>query len=329
MKFVPLNAFLICLAAFGVAVGQSNDGRGKNNPFSPSPKPNVRIEEKIEPPVNAISGGTTEKDAWPTVAQRTFAIARRAGTRSASPVEIYKVDVGDILFINLLNAPKASDYFTVRIDGTIDFPLAGENLNVAGQTTEDIEANLAYAIKLYSDPRVEVKVREYASHKINVSGWVERPGEKSIQREAIPLYIVRAEAIVDSAAARVVIRRAQTSRVEAYDLRETSTENVLIFPGDSIEFSGGGRNPGITTGEFYYIGGEINSSGQKAFTPGMTLSQAILASGGSKGNQKRATIRRRSEKGVLVVAEHNLRSIRDGKALDPALSPGDMIEVAK
>lgn len=329
MKLVPLNAFLICLAAFGVAVGQSNDGRGKNNPFSPSPKPKARIVEKTEPPVNIISGGPTDKYARPTVAQRTFAIARRANTRFASPVEIYKVDVGDILFINLLNAPKASGYFTVRIDGTIDFPLAGENLNVAGQTTEDIEANLADAINLYSDPRVEVKVREYGSHKITVSGLVERPGEKSIQREAVPLYIVRAEAIVDSAAARVVIRRAQTSKVEAYDLRETSTENVLIFPGDAIEFSTSGRNAGFATGDFYYIGGDIDSSGQKALSPGMTLSQAILVSGGSKGNPKKAIIRRKNEKGALVIAEHNLRTIRDGKALDPTLSPGDLIEVVK
>ena len=329
MKLVFVNAFLICLAAFSVAVGQTNDGRGKNNPFSPSPKPKARIEEKTEPALTEISRVQAVNFARPTVAQRTFAIARKDNTRSASPVEIYKVDVGDILFINLLNAPKASGYFTVRTDGTIDFPLAGENFDIAGQTTDDIEANLADSIKLYADPRVEVKVREYASHKISVTGLVERPGEKSIQREAIPLYIVRAEAIVDSAAARVVIRRAQTSKVEAYDLRETATENVLIFPGDSIDFSGSNRSAGFGTGEFYYIGGEIKSSGQKALTPGMTLSQAILASGGSKGNPKRAIIRRKSESGVLVIAEHNLRAIRDGKISDPALSPGDMIEVEK
>ena len=59
----------------------------------------------------------------------------------------------------------------------------------------------------------------------------------------------------------------------------------------------------------------------------MTLFQAILASGGAKGNPKKAMIRRKSDNGTLNVAEHNLRAIRDGKAPDPILSPGDMIEI--
>ena len=35
----------------------------------------------------------------------------------------------------------------------------------------------------------------------------------------------------------------------------------------------------VTTG-FYYIAGGVNSTGQKTFAPGLTLSQAIAASGG-------------------------------------------------
>ena len=248
-------------------------------------------------------------------------------TKKISPSETYKIGAGDILFVNIKNAANASGYYTVRVDGTIDFPLAGENLVVKDQTTEAVEDMLIAGIKLYSAPKVEVKVREFGSHKINVSGMVERPGERSIQREAIPLYVVRAESGVDSQATKAVIRQSDISKAETFDLRDVSSDKVLIYPGNSVEFTADGRNSVLANSGFYYIAGNVNSTGQKELTVGMTLFQAILASGGAKGNPKKAMIRRKSDNGTLNVAEYNLRAIKDGKAPDPVLSSGDMIEI--
>lgn len=59
------------------------------------------------------------------------------------PTEIYKIGVGDVLYISLQNAPaKASTYFTVLEDGTIDYPLAGEMIMVGGLTTDEVESLL-------------------------------------------------------------------------------------------------------------------------------------------------------------------------------------------
>jgi polysaccharide export outer membrane protein len=230
------------------------------------------------------------------------------------------------LLVNIKNTPQGSGYYTVRTDGTIDFPLAGENVVAAGRTMDEIEESLASAITLYSNPQLEVKVREYTSHKINVSGLVDNPGEKSLQREAVPLFVIKAEAIVERSATKATVTRAQQAIPKTFDLRNSETDSVLIYPGDTVVFTddSGART---TDSAVYFIGGDIAAAGQRQFLPGITLYQAVVASGGSKHEPKKAIIRRKNDKGMFAVSEHNLRAIRDGKVADPALAAGDVIEI--
>jgi hypothetical protein len=155
---------------------------------------------------------------------------------------------------------------------------------------------------------------------------VERSGEKNIQREAMPLFVIKAEAIVNPKAAYALIRRAN-SQTETLSLKDAKVDDVLIFPGDIVEFAANAAG-GDEASEFYFIGGEVISTGQKDFHPGLTLSQAILASGGTKkSNAKKVIIRRKNASGFLVAAEYSLKNIKEGKATDPVLQAGDTIEV--
>jgi protein involved in polysaccharide export with SLBB domain len=61
----------------------------------------------------------------------------------------------------------------------------------------------------------------------------------------------------------------------------------------------------------------------------MTLMQAILASGGASTRAKKAFVRRKTDAGLLNVAEYDLKKVRDGKVPDPTIESGDMIEVVK
>lgn len=328
---------LAILAAAGTVSGQTSDGRTKNNPYFPSPNAiskhddRPQIADSSTKPMVAISPNTNQQpdiESRSTIAQQNYKIVKNIDLSSFSPAEIYKIGIGDIISVNLKNAANASSYYTVQANGTIDFPLAGENRVVTDKTTNEVESMLAAAITLYADPQVEVKIREFGSHKINVTGMVERPGETSIQREAIPLYVVCAGANVDPKSTKALIRRSDGAKVETIDLHEANSDKILIYPGNSVEFTADGRGSLLAVSGFYYIAGEVNSSGQKEFNTGMTLFQAILASGGAKGNPKKASVRRKTDKGTLNVAEYNLRAIKAGKAPDPILSPGDMIEVS-
>ena len=327
--------FAIFVGSIAVA-GQTSNVRGKNNPYSPSPSPQTKQAEPrtivfkiVNTEVSLSNEARKNNDIVirPTAPQQTFKIAKATENGAIVPSEIYRIGAGDVLFINIKNASNASGYYTVRVDGTIDYPLAGENLVVKNKTTEAVEDMLGSGITIYSAPQVEVKVREFGSHKINVSGMVERPGEMNIQREAVPLYVVRAESGVNSQATKALIRRTNLSKAETFNLRDVNSDKVLIYPGNSIEFTADDRSSTPANSGFYYIAGNVNLTGQKELTVGMTLFQAILASGGTKGNPKKAMIRRKSDNGTLNVAEHNLRAIKDGKAPDPVLSPGDMIEI--
>lgn len=238
----PLLLALIGLSALiSSALGQATN---KNNPYSPSPEGKIKGmvaqgEQPLSGPIQATFAMQGQnKQNRPSVTQLTDKTDNDTEVRSMPPTEIYKVGIGDVLFVNLKNSTRGSRFCVVQADGTIDFPLAGENLIAADRTVDSIEKILAASITLFSDPRIEVKVREYASHKIAVSGMVENPGDKSLRREAIPLFVIRSEAVVSLKATRVLIKRSRLGVLESYELRDADTDNVLIYSGDAIEFAG-------------------------------------------------------------------------------------------
>ncbi len=336
LKNSVLFSGLIILSAVGCLIAQTPEPTTKkvNFGYSQNPKTKSKKESSTETTTQTQKPAETSEASVEqsnqtneTIAKRTLEVVRNANKNAVVPTETYKVGVGDILFINLQNSSKGSTYFTVLNDGTIDYPLAGEMVSVAGLTTEEIEDALREKVKLYDNPQISVKVREYSSHKITVLGLVEKSGEKFMQREAIPLFVVRAEAIVQAKANRVVIRRAD-STIETFSLTDEKAENTLIFPGDIVEFTDDSQTAKNGQVRFFFIGGEVVSVGQKDFFAGLTLTQAILASGGlRKDGIKKVVIRRKNAEGLLVSTEYNLKLIKDGKVPDPTLEAGDTIEV--
>ncbi|MFM9904339.1 MAG: polysaccharide biosynthesis/export family protein [Pyrinomonadaceae bacterium] len=333
-QLIPFAALCLVFSGLNTVIGQTDDVRGKNNPYSPSPSTRGKGERTlqavatVEEPETQTVKISRDMDIRPTTAPSTYKVMRTSNIQSALPVDIYKVGVGDVLFISLKSAANASGYYTVRPDGTIDFPLAGENVLVTGHTVAELENVIAGSILLYPNVQIEVKIREFGSHKIQVLGMAERTGQKSLQREAIPLYVIRAEAMVDASATKVVIRPKDASDAQSYDLHDPKTDDVLIYAGDSVEFTSETTISARRSFGVFYIAGAVNTTGQNEVTEGMTLMQAIHASGGTMGNPKKATIRRKGTKGLLTLTEHNLRAIKDGKAPDPNIQSGDMIEIA-
>lgn len=344
MKTIVFNILRLnasaCVLALVIAAsdgfGQSAEGRSRNNPYSPSPKGKGVTESAAASPRSdgsvsfvmqktAAAPENTPEPNRPSIAQATFKIAKAAEAKLLSPTEIYKIGAGDVLHIGLQNSPQGSGYFTVRPDGSIDYPLAGDNVKVVDQTVDLIEETLASSITLFKDPQVDVKVRQYGSHRVKVSGMVENAGDKYLQREAMPLFAIRAEAVASPKATKVSIRRGGTQTVEVFDLSDPKVEATLIMPGDAVDFIADVGSFGSSGS--YFIGGEIASGGQKELTSGLTLYQAIVVAGGAKGDPKKAIIRRKNEKGLFNVQEYNLRSIKSGKAMDPFLAPGDVVEI--
>jgi protein involved in polysaccharide export with SLBB domain len=257
----------------------------------------------------------------------TISAASTASTSNAPlPTSIYRIGVGDVLDIRLLNASsRESTLFTVMSGGLLEYPLAGAPLQVAGMTTDEVAARLAASVKVYDNPRFVVNVREYTSHSVIVTGLVGNPGARALRREAMPLYVVLAEAQPNPEAARASIMRtgAQSMMIDLADSTATST---LVQSGDVVKvMAAPPAGP-----QFYFIGGQVNAPGQKDFHAGLTLTQSILASGGiSRFANSKVRVSRQGADGLLVTTEYNLKQIEEGKAPDPTLQPGDRIEVGR
>jgi protein involved in polysaccharide export with SLBB domain len=135
------------------------------------------------------------------------------------------------------------------------------------------------------------------------------------------LFVLLQEAIVlPEATSATVIRKG--SAPLSLDLSDSNATSTLVLPGDVIKVTAI-QSPS----EFFFIGGQIKSPGQKAFHTGLTLTQAILASSGVIDDAQKVRISRQGTDGRLITTQYNLRQIQNGKVLDPVLQRGDRIEV--
>lgn len=267
--------------------------------------------EKVSAPVMKNAEASLVNSAAPPIDESTL-------------TGIYRVGVGDVLDIRFLNTNvNRSSLYSVIDGGVIDIPIAGGAMAVAGLTTEEVQARIVAELKrraVEQNAQISVGVRHYGSHSVTITGLVGSSGAKILRREAVPLYVILAEAQPRIDAARASIMRANTlSRV--IELNDSASLGYLVRPGDVINITSRPQ-------EFYYIAGRVNYPGQKSFQPGITLLQAILAAGGTaRPSDNNIQLSREGENGLLDTAKINLKDIKSGKVKDPKLKPGDRIEV--
>ncbi|MEP6636622.1 MAG: polysaccharide biosynthesis/export family protein [Acidobacteriota bacterium] len=268
---------------------------------------------------------TATSNSLPVKGTATSATASsgETGALPDSPLtDIYKIGVGDVLDIRLLNSSSnRSTLYTVIDGGIIDFPVTGGPIAVTGLTTKEIQARITSELKrLAMDGRTQVSVgvREYASHTVIVAGLVSSPGARILRREAVPLYVLLAEVQPHPDAARAAVMRLGAP-IRVLDLSDSTSLNFLVRPSDVINLTSRPQ-------DFYFIGGHINYPGQKPFQPGITLMQAILAAGGFARNNE-VDLSREGSEGRLLTTKIDLKEIKSGKIQDPKLQPGDRIEI--
>jgi protein involved in polysaccharide export with SLBB domain len=311
------------------APAQPNGAAKAADPSNSQPK----AQPTSQPPAPAARISAPADSAGSVAGERVSAPASASNAAPAQPpalplTAVYRIGTGDVLDIRVLNMADArqSTLFTVLSGGVLEYPLLRDPLTVAGMTTEELSAQLVAELRhrgIYDRPQVRVSVREYASHAVLVSGLANDPGTKILRREAVPLYVVVAESQPKPEAGRAVVISHKTGQTTTVDLNDPAALNVLVQAGDVVNLVA--RPPA-----FLYIGGEIGSPGQKDFHAGMTLTQALLASGGvTRAAGPKVKVSRQGPDGRLVSTEYDLPDIEKGLVPDPALQPGDRVEVSR
>lgn len=314
----------------GAATLKTNTKADLNNHTETSRVRRTNTPEKVEPSVvpGTKAGSSNEQKLAPSAnttgsSSGSSLISGSSNVLMAS-TQVYRIGPNDVLDIQLARTPsRKSTLFTVLSGGLLEYPLAGDPIPVAGMTTAEIAAVLRQRIKIFENPAVVVNVRDYASHTVTITGFVAAPGTKALRREAVPLYTMLAEVVALPEAARATITR-QGRPTMVLDLKDPNHSSTLVVPGDVIKVLGAAPPPS----EFFFVGEGLNSPGQKPYHAGLTLTQAILASGGvrmSAGSKVR--ISRQRADGRLANEDYDLRKIQSGKVPDPILQNGDRIEV--
>lgn len=267
-------------------------------------------------------------DAAAQPAQPTRAAAG-AGTLAddPDPTAVYRVGPGDVLDIRVLDGPALrTTSYEVTPTGLLAYPRLAEPLAVAGLTTDQIAARLGTALNLRASgatPEIAVGVSEYASHAVIVGGMVKDPGTKILQREGVPLYVIVAHAQPLPGAGQALLFARATGQTTAVDLTDTAAMKTLVRPGDVVTLRALPRR-------FVYVAGGVRQPGQKEFHTGMTLTQVLLAAGGvERPGADLVAVTRQEDDGRLSTARYRLGEIRDGRAPDPPLRPGDRVEVLR
>ena len=243
------------------------------------------------------------------------------------PTAVYRIGPGDVLDVRQpRGGEQRATAYKVTPTGLLDYPGLAEPLPVAGLTAEQIAARLGAALRpraVGAAPEVLVGVREYASHAIIVGGMVKEAGTKILQREGVPLYVIIAHAQPLPGAGQAVVVGRATGRTTTVDLSDTAAMKTLVRPGDVITVR-------ALPKQFVYVAGAVREPGQREFHTGLTLTQALLASGGvvAPGGSV-VTLTRQGGDGRLSTTRYVLAEIRAGRTPDPRLLPGDRLEVLR
>ena len=286
------------------------------------------IQPQVEGERVAMKAEVTPTSLAPTITTSPASTITKSNI-SANELKLtkmYRVGPNDVLDIRLNNSSSPqSTLFTVTPSGFLEYPVLVEPVQVHGLLVEEVAAKIEAELTrraLADKPKVQVGVRDYASHTILISGLVKDSGTKILRREAVPLYVVLADAQPLPEASRATILRNDSNETFEINLASPTDMNMLVRPGDVITLQPNEE-------QFLYVGGAVKSPGEKVYRRGLTLMQVILAAGGVSPKAKEVRLGRDDGKGFLVTNRYKLKDIDAGKERDPLVRPGDRIMVVE
>ena len=103
--------------------------------------------------------------------------AAKASDTPTTPTDIYIIQPGDILQVDVWKEKDLQRELMVQPDGVINLPLAG-NIDASGKTIEQLQKEIATKLaKFVPDPVVTLSVKQSLGNKIYIVGKVLKPGD--------------------------------------------------------------------------------------------------------------------------------------------------------
>jgi len=160
-----------------------------------------------------------------------FGLSGRSGSEHGSPAamskiapatpEGFRLGPGDVLSSRVFREPELTGDYMVEVDGSLQFPLAGQVV-AAGLTATEVASGLTTALagQYLSNPQVPVLVKSANSRKVSVLGQVEKPGTFRYQDQ---LTLVEAITLAGG-----LSKIAEASRVKVTRVRDGKEHHFVI-----------------------------------------------------------------------------------------------------
>src|SRR5262245_15970837 len=205
---------------------QKAENRVSPNSGAPPQKTENRVSPKQE--------AQTVQD--PSVAQTADSLAAiaRPGTYA------YRIGPLDVLDIKVFQAPDLSGTVEVADNGSVDLPLLGET-PAAGKTASELQRDLSAKLgaKYLQNPQVSVRVQEFNSNRVTVSGAVKSPGVFPYKGETLLQFVVKAGGLAPEANSMVLVLRETNGKRSAAkfninDIQDGRVQDPPMESGDVI-----------------------------------------------------------------------------------------------
>ncbi|MEA3432192.1 MAG: polysaccharide biosynthesis/export family protein [candidate division WOR-3 bacterium] len=157
----------------------------------------------------------------------------------AGETEVYRIGPEDVLEVFIFGYDEFSRDVTVRADGKVAYPLAGE-INACGLTPDMLADSIKTKLSLYlKEPPVAVIVKKEASKNIYVLGEVRYPGKYYMVSEEIG--VMEAVGLAGGYTGAADLKKVSVARGKkiipvdlSNVLKGNLNENINLKPGDCV-----------------------------------------------------------------------------------------------
>jgi polysaccharide export outer membrane protein len=250
--------------------------------------------------------------------------------QAGEPQESLLIGPGDVLHVQVVDAPEMEQHARVTDNGMIPLVGAGD-VKVGGMTVAAAETAIhdhLIATHYMNHPQVLVTVEQYATETVSIVGEVARPGAYPITTPRTVLDVLSFAGGITNVADRNIMVQRHGSKDEtvAYyvsnNAKQAVETQVMVDPGDTVIVPKAG---------IVYILGDVNRPGGFAMSNNedhMTLLQALALAGGVQHSAKQGHARLlRVAEGGQQERQLNLGDIQKGKLPNPTLYAGDILYV--
>ena len=233
----------------------------------------------------------------------TSAFAQGADVKAAEHV----LGAADVIRVTVFQNPELSVETRISEQGVISYPLLG-NVALAGLSVSQGEQKIAKALRdggFVLKPQVSILLLQIRSALVSVLGQVAKPGRYPIEstNSKVSEIIASAGGVVPGGADVVTLSGTRNGKPVKFEidlpaiLQAGKNELDMVVANGDILF--------VDRAPFLYMYGEVQRPGMTRLERGMTVMQALAASGGltQRGTERGLRIHRRDANGVVRIIE--------------------------